>query len=90
MTLAKLFQLAALWGLAWLLSLGLVQAGRHWPEPLVPQPPLIWALLLTPALLMVLLLIWRWPLRQELREGESSREAQSPQSSPLPEQEQSP
>ena len=87
---AKLLQLAALWLGAWLFSLALVTAGRRWPAPLLPDPAVIWTLLLAPAALLLLLLLSRWRLPPEPREGESAPEAQSLPSSQLPEQEQSP
>jgi hypothetical protein len=49
--------LLRLWGLALLLSALLVAAGRHWPQPLVPAPRAVWALVFGPPLLMVLRLL---------------------------------
>jgi peptidoglycan/LPS O-acetylase OafA/YrhL len=46
-----------LWTLALLLSALLVAAGQHWPQPLVPEPRAVWALVLGLPLLMALRLL---------------------------------
>ena len=67
-------QLLLPWGAALALSAGLVQAGRHWPEPLWPQAwshALIWPLLLLPPAAVALLLLLRFRAPEPDR-GESS------------------
>ncbi|MEB3319389.1 MAG: hypothetical protein VKI63_00420 [Cyanobium sp.] len=46
-----------LWTLALLLSALLVAAGRRWPQPLVPDPRAVWALVLGLPLLVALRLV---------------------------------
>ena len=70
----KPLQLLLPWGAALALSAALVQAGRHWPEPLWPQAwshALIWPLLLLPPAAMALLLLLRLGAPEPDR-GESS------------------
>ena len=65
----------------WLLALGfsalLVAAGRHWPQPLVITPWLVWLLVLGPPAVMALWLAARWSLPPGGEGGESSGGPQS-------------
>ncbi|MFQ6539541.1 MULTISPECIES: hypothetical protein [Aphanothece] len=51
-----------LWVLALALSMALAAAGQRWPQPLVPDPRWLVALVLGVPLLVGLALLGRWPL----------------------------
>ncbi|MFM7312694.1 MAG: hypothetical protein ACKO0M_05930 [Cyanobium sp.] len=50
------------WSLALALSAALAAAGERWPDTLPIRPAAIWALVLLPPLLMVLVLVSGWSL----------------------------
>lgn len=70
-------QVAWLWVLALGFSALPVAAGRHWPQPLVITPRLIWLLVLGPPAVMALWLASRWSLPPGGEGGESSLGPQS-------------
>jgi hypothetical protein len=79
MTAFKLLQVARLWAVALALSALLVAAGQHWPQPPPIDATAVLALVLLPPLAQALLLLARWGLPGDGREGESPTPAQERQ-----------
>jgi ABC-type molybdate transport system permease subunit len=76
---AKVRSLALLWVLALLVSAALVLAGRRWSDPLTPQAPVVWALLLLPPLATGLWLLRDWSVAAAGERGESEGSTQEQQ-----------
>ena len=75
----KVRVMALLWLLALGLSAALAVAGRRWSNPLVPEPLLVWSLLLAPPLATAAWLLWGWSLPSAGQGGQSEASNQEQQ-----------
>lgn len=75
----KIRGMALLWLLALGLSAALAVAGRRWSDPLIPQPLLVWSLLLAPPLATAAWLLRGWSLPPAGQGGQSEASNQEQQ-----------
>ena len=76
---SKLRGMALLWTLALGLSAALATAGRRWSDPLIPQPLLVWSLLLLLPLATGAWLLRGWSLPPAGQGGQSETSNQEQQ-----------